>query len=568
MRAWALAIGMLLMAGAAHAAEAPVRYQLSPKVVNGALSALAVKLDFIGDADGETGLELPDHWAEAENLSRLISRLEVKGGTLLPGDGPVRRLRHRPGARLEVSYQIAVIGDADPDRDHPKGEPVVRPTWFMAHGEGVFAAPTGRQAAPARFGWGARPAGWTLASDLDHFTQRPGRVSDIIDSVVVGGEHLSVLMRQVGGAPLRVAVLGEWPSAPGDLADLAARIMTAENAFWRDPASPFLITLTPLSGGQGGSYSTTGTGKGDAFAIESTTNRDPVQDPHFLAHEYMHTWIANQVGGVPDQDEARDYWFSEGFTDFYATRILLRAGVWSLEDYAGRYNEVLTRYDGSPARNFTADQVMAAFWTNQDAQQSPYDRGRLLAATWDRALRTASGGRLSLDDVMRRQLAAVRSGKAKGTAANLFPAMMTAMEPELAVQDDLARYVTRGETVRLPSDVFGACLVVSGATIPVFDLGFDGGTSAKTGVISGVDPAGPAYAAGLRDGMKRLARVGGKPGDSRVPIAYRVAGADGGEQVIQYLPAGRATFQLQTVSVPPGLTATQRAACVRELGGT
>nr|QQZ49074.1 hypothetical protein JKL49_18040 [Phenylobacterium glaciei] len=116
----------------------------------------------------------------------------------------------------------------------------------------------------------------------------------------------------------------------------------------------------------------------------------------------MHTWLPNQTGGLPLEDEARDYWFSEGFTDFYATRVLLASGIWSLEDYAARYNEVLTRYDGSAARNFTADQVMAVFWTNQDAQQSPMT-GAGCWLTWDRAVRTASGGRLSLDDVMRRQ---------------------------------------------------------------------------------------------------------------------------------------------------------------------
>lgn len=142
---------------------------------------------------------------------------------------------------------------------------------------------------------------------------------------------------------------------------------------------------------------------------------DLTKDPHFLAHEYMHSWIPNQVGGLPLQDEARDYWFSEGFTEFYASRALLASGIRSLEDFVARYNEVLTRYAGSPARNFTADQVMAVFWTNPDAQQSPYDRSRLLALRWDRAVRVASAGKLSLDDVLRRQRDAVRAGaKAAG----------------------------------------------------------------------------------------------------------------------------------------------------------
>lgn len=116
--------------------------------------------------------------------------------------------------------------------------------------------------------------------------------------------------------------------------------------------------------------------------------------------------------------------------------------------------------------------------------------------------------------------------------------------------------------------MFGACLTLGSKSVPVFDRGFDGAKSGQTGVISGVDPAGPAYAAGLRDGMKRLGREGGKEGDSRVPIGYRVAGPDGVAKLITYLPAGRATFELQEVSVRPDLSAAQRAACVADLSGS
>lgn len=565
MRAWVLAAA-LLGAGGARAGEAPVAYRLTPVVTQGALEALSVEMRFAGDADGVTDLELPSAWAEGEKLWRLVSGLTVDGAQLDPGGEAVRVLRHRPGAPLTVRYQLKITGE--PDRNHLKGEPVVRPAWFMAHGEGLFAAPAGRQDAPATFAWGALPKGWTLVSDLDHLQGRTGKVAEVIDSVVVGGTQVARLDAKVGAAPLRLAVIGAWPATPQAVGEMAVKIMTAENALWRDPARPFLITVTPLGEATGGGHSVTGTGKGDAFAIEATTNVDLTKDPHFLAHEYMHSWIVDQVGGLPKADEAREYWFSEGFTDFYATRVLLGSGVWSLEDYVARYNEVLTRYDGSPARNFTADQVMAVFWSNQDAQQSPYDRGRLLALTWDRAVRTASGGRLSLDDVMRRQRDAVRAGTAKGTGAALFPDMLTAVAPGIAVREDLDRFVTRGETVRLQPGALGACLAISSQKVPVFDRGFDGAKSGQTGIITGVDPAGPAYAAGLRDGMKRLGREGGKEGDSRVLIGYRVAGSDGAPRLIQYLPQGRASFDLQVVSVLPDLSDAQRAACVKDLAGS
>ena len=476
-------------------------------------------------------------------------------------------LWHRAKAAITVRYRIAITSEADPGRDHVKGEPVVRPVWFMVHGEGLFAAPAGRQGDPATFAWGARPKGWTLVSDLDHLARRTAKVAEIIDSVVVGGTQVARVDAKVGAALLRVAVIGQWPAMPQAVTDMAVKIMTVENGLWRDPGRPFLITVTPLGAAEGGGSSSTGTGKGDAFAIEATTNVDLTRDPHFLAHEYMHSWISNQVGGLPVEDEARDYWFSEGFTDFYATRVLLQSGIWSLEDYAARYNQVLTRYGGSPARNLTADQVMAVFWTNQDAQQSPYDRGRLLALSSDRAVRETSGGELSLDDVMRRQRDAVRAG-AKGYGAALFPGMLRAVAPGTDVQGDLARYVTAGETVRLTPGVFGACLALTEKRVPVFDRGFDGAKSGQTGIISGVDPAGPAYAAGLRDGMTRLSREGGREGDSRVEIGYRVAGADGVARLMKYLPAGKASFDLQAVSVIPGLSGEQRAACVADLGGT
>ena len=66
----------------------------------------------------------------------------------------------------------------------------------------------------------------------------------------------------------------------------------------------------------------------------------------------------------------------------------------------------------------------------------------------------------------------------------------------------------------------------------------------KAGVFAGVDPRGPAYAVGLRNGMLRLARVdGGRDGDSRVAVAYRVVAADGVERVMRWLPGRQRACQ-------------------------
>ena len=52
------------------------------------------------------------------------------------------------------------------------------------------------------------------------------------------------------------------------------------------------------------------------------------------------------IGGVEDE---RLYWFSEGFTDYYASLLLLRAGLISLEDHVAGYNSLIKEYVGTCA---------------------------------------------------------------------------------------------------------------------------------------------------------------------------------------------------------------------------
>jgi predicted metalloprotease with PDZ domain len=60
---------------------------------------------------------------------------------------------------------------------------------------------------------------------------------------------------------------------------------------------------------------------------------------------------------MPMRDEASDYWLSEGFTDFYTFRLLVRDGIWSNEQYADAVNDVLRpmhRRRCAPHRNARA----------------------------------------------------------------------------------------------------------------------------------------------------------------------------------------------------------------------
>jgi predicted metalloprotease with PDZ domain len=132
----------------------------------------------------------------------------------------------------------------------------------------------------------------------------------------------------------------------------------------------------------------------------------------------------------------------------------------------------------------------------------------------------------------------------------------------------VARCVEKGELILLPADTFGPCGTVATLDLAEFTRGFDSEKTAASGnVITGIDPDGPAYAAGMRDGMKIIKREAGKPGDSRVELVYRV-NDNGTERTIRYKPEGKKRVTLQELQLTANLDAAARAACVARIGGT
>lgn len=445
--------------------SAPMEYRLSPVFEDEALVALAVELRFSGDDSGTTRVQLPERWASERELWRYVRDVEVEGARTVSEDGPaVRVIEAEPGAALRMRYRVVSAYDREPRADDGQPfAPVIRPEWFYAFGEAVFAVPGDDYDPPARFSWTGAPDGFGFASDLLHLEQGGGMVGDVHESIVMGGRGLVRRTEPVGGAPLHVAVRGEFPFTEDAFVDMARTIVQIERALWGEGEEPFTIVLAPLEAMEG-RRSLGGTGRSDAFALTVAQDTSIEFLRHLLAHEYFHTWNPRRLGGSPEGDaEMQGKWFDEGFTELYTWRLLLRGGLYQLEDFVHDWNEALRKYATSPVRNEPNARIVADYWNDPDVGDLPYLRGPQLGAIWEQRLRQATGGARGLDDVLLAMRAGHREIEEASSKAPTAAERFVASYAELGGPDleaDLERFIERGETIRLPVDVFGGCVRV------------------------------------------------------------------------------------------------------------
>ncbi len=310
---------------------------------DGSFRAVDVTLRFRGAASGVTIIDLPNEWGGFDKLYTYLGDMRAENAMLAPSADPAKiALRHAPGAPIVLRYRVR---GADRPEQLQDGEvvndyrPLIQPTWFHLIGDAVVARPEHLDGdTPASFSVRGMPAGTRFASDLEH----PGLTLDgLIESIAVGGDFRLI----DAGHGARLAVRGSFATRDdAGWTQSFRRVAAAMSDYWGNDAGRYLVTIIPFAPPGPGATSIGGTGRGDAFAFFATTNALPEMLDRLMAHEMAHSWVNVRIGGFSEKvPEAEQFWLSEGFTDFTSWRALVRAGVWTPEQYFPT-----KRHSGSP----------------------------------------------------------------------------------------------------------------------------------------------------------------------------------------------------------------------------
>lgn len=526
-----------LSVSAQQGAKSPVQrgltylVDLAPRGQGGGFS---VEFSFRGSQTGTSKLVLPLEWDGQQRLYNSVKNLRAlsAGVQLRDAEEPhVKVVTHDPGQIIYLRYEVVQDWQGDAVKDGLYNRAIIRGDFFYFVGNAFWVLPDWDEETrvSVELRWKNIPAGWAFGNSFGMSQSRQDLKTTVYDfqkGVFFGGDF-RVKTFALKGGPLNVATRGVWKFPDAEFHALAAKLVRAERSFWRDYNFPlFLIVLFPTDD-PARVYS--GESRTDACVVYASRELETASAlKKILAHELFHAWNPNRLGTL---DNEGLYWFTEGFTEYYASQLLLRAGLISSEDYLAQYNAVLKAYYTSPARALRNEQIVSDRQKDDDARRQPYLRGNLLAHLWDARIRSATRGKHSLDDLMRDLLKEGRRAGAVLSAAAIDGAARRYLEG--GVRADVERYVEAGALIPQPDDLFGPCAESYKVEYAPYDPGFDVSASFEKRIMTGVKPGGEAYKAGLREGQKWL--KGGLERDPAVRSELVVEEA-GVQKTIRYYP--------------------------------
>jgi predicted metalloprotease with PDZ domain len=515
-----------------------------------------------GNARGETRLALDD-WAGLEQAEREVHGLRVTDDSGQPlaverahGGGHAEHgaawtVHHPPGAVLHVHYAIVSTQDEVGDDSSSYYRPLLQPTFFHTIGNtSLLYAPTDSRDGAADptlhidFHWrGFAEAGWKVASSfsVEQDFQATETSEHFRHAVFIAGE-LHLVRRDIGPtkSPLWLAVAGsDWGFSDDALADTAAKIVQAQRAFFDDYRWPyFLISVIPVGRFQPGSYSRGGTGLTQSFGLFLTPKSDLGAENDgagirwLLSHELFHLWNGNRYELT--DPEPLGYWFSEGFTDFYARRLLFRSGLAGIGPFVQNLDDKILHYTLSPVRKEPATRIAADFWKDRAIEKLPYLRGDVVALVVDAEIRKVSHGEKGLDDLMKELLAVRKDPTPKATPETFLALIERYTSPAFVAR--IRKVVVDGAPLDVDPKLLEPCLHARIDQVGPYDIGFDLHVAHTRHEVAGVVPGSVAYKAGLRNGQRFA--TWSYDDDPRHPVDITVL--DGAaKRTVRYLPQGK-----------------------------
>ncbi|HET6893405.1 MAG TPA: hypothetical protein VFH31_20065, partial [Pyrinomonadaceae bacterium] len=289
---------------------------------------LRVSLTFQGNSSGNSRLLLPLEWSAGVDLYRAIRNLQSlsEDARLEDTKEPhVKVVHHAPNQHISLTYEVVSQPPGAKLTPAVYHYPVLRSTYFYVIGQALWVYPDMPETTPLHITlhWKNIPNGWALINSFG-VGEAQQKVSMTLEEFRAGtflaGDYRAKRI-DVHKQPVYVVTRGQWGFPDAEFHILVRRVMQVGCDLWRSCDFPdYFVALLPTderSGPTGGEHRT------NSVVLYLPKDLTTLSDHLLLiAHELFHAWNPSRLGTYEND---RLYWFGEGFTDYYAPLLLLRA---------------------------------------------------------------------------------------------------------------------------------------------------------------------------------------------------------------------------------------------------
>ena len=376
-------------------------------------------------------------------------------------------------------------------------KPIIRSEYFHVQSGHLLAPPEDywkdkNDLQTVQLRWENFPKDWVLHNSFGPDYQQTVKMnnSQFMSSIFVGGDFRRTKF-EVKGQPVYFLTRGQWRNfTDGSLDSLLQKTVEGHRAFWNDFAdSVYTVTFLPVEDTVQQFQmisSAGGSGLTNSFLSYATNNQHARFSTirYIYVHELMHRWIGIKIENA---QEERQYWFSEGFTEYFTLKNSLRYGFIDNDQFLKELNDNFSLTHARSSKNTMPNDSMnyRNFWSgDKEWEKLPYERGCLFAFYLDNRIREKSGGTQNLDMLMRDILAVIAQNPTQKLDHPFFKSILRKYLGRRSAKA-FNRYIERGERID-----FSKTQLPEGMNVQVKDVTLNSGPSpdviTKTEIIKQV----------------------------------------------------------------------------------
>lgn len=525
--------------------EKTISYTVTQSIYD-SIPSLKVLMAFEAQDTGETTLVFQDKAWGQDNLHNVLHNLKsLNAGVQITKnkDSGFIILKHpRELKRLQFEYEI--VQDTElPITTKKTYRPIIQESYFHVFSHNLFMLPRNYVPRPdsnfdVHITWKGYDPTFNLINSFDtNSRQQLIKNTDeahFHSAVFTGGDYRAHELNIQGNKAV-LGIRGDWEVFnDSTIVSVLKSTLNAQRNFWQDHSQEyFAVTMTPTYLQRGSGFQ--GSGLTNSFATSATNNKYLNLEGlvYLFNHELQHNWTGHII---TNENEEEQYWFSEGFTEYYTLKNIARNNIANLNEsyFIRKFNELIKTLYVSPVREAPNSEInYDNFWTSRDYEKLPYRRGAIFAFYLDNKIRKESNGSKSLDDLM----LAIKEDAINNKQKLNHNYFLTKANEYL--NEDLTpffnKHMIQGELFDLIA-IFNEFDYEFHPTSIVFDLGLTLSDDKRS--ITSVNENSNAYKAGLRKG-DRLTMRGFYYGNPEFKAEFK-AYKNGKETYHSYYPSREA----------------------------